>query len=240
MAWAAFVGAGLALAPWIEMQQRTIGARMLLSSGDGAMELSVLWLTGGMAGAGLLLLARKTTERFVANVAVTGLIVFYLGLLGSFMVRIRCLEPGPAGSWLVVYVILTIKAGDIGAYFTGRAVGRTKLAPWLSPGKTVEGVGGALVLAAGGAVGGMAAWRAWAGEADPAPLNLLQALVFGLVMAIIGHLGDLVESAMKRDLGTKDSGRLVPSFGGLLDVVDSPLFAAPVAWWLLTFWGRMG
>ncbi len=72
------------------------------------------------------------------------------------------------------------------------------------------------------------------------PLSIAQALVFGAVMAIVGQLGDLVESAIKRDVGAKDSGRVVPSFGGLLDLLDSPLLAAPVAWGLLTFWARMG
>ena len=59
-------------------------------------------------------------------------------------------------------------------------------------------------------------------------------------MAIVGHLGDLTASLIKRDVGSKDSGQIVPAFGGLVDLLDSPIFAAPVAWWLLTFWGRMG
>jgi phosphatidate cytidylyltransferase len=67
---------------------------------------------------------------------------------------------------------------------------------------------------------------------------MAQAAIFGLLMAIFGHLGDLVESAIKRDIGQKDSARVVPAFGGLLDIIDSPLFTAPVAWWVLTNWVR--
>ncbi|MHC4671911.1 MAG: phosphatidate cytidylyltransferase, partial [Planctomycetota bacterium] len=161
-------------------------------------------------------------------------------LLGSFAVRVRCLRPGPAGAGLLIFYILTVKFGDIGAYFCGKLFGKNKLAPWLSPGKTVEGFLGGLLFSAVISVGVMALWQMWPGVLGGAPLNIVQAIVFGAVMAVAGHLGDLVESAIKRDVGTKDSGSVIPSFGGLLDLLDSPLFAGPFAWLLLTFWGGLG
>ena len=141
---------------------------------------------------------------------------------------------------MLIVFLAVVKSGDMGAFFAGKLLGKRKLVPWLSPGKTVEGALGALVLAAGVSVGLMALWSRVEQTLGPRPVNVAQALVFGIVMAIVGHLGDLTESLIKRDVGSKDSAQVVPAFGGLLDLVDSPLFAAPVAWWLLTLWQRIG
>lgn len=236
--WAAFVSVGLVLGPWIEMLGQVAGLETPLNV-SGRLPLTLLWLTGGVIGAAMVILGRKTTEKALPNLAITTLMILYLGLLGSFAVRIRCLDPGPAGAVLLVYFILTVKSGDIGAYFTGKFFGRNKLAPWLSPGKTVEGFLGALVVTV--AVAASALWLGpvLGGESRLFPHAWAQVFVFGIVIAISGHLGDLVESAYKRDAGAKDSASLIPAFGGLLDVVDSPLVAAPFAWGLLTYWGAM-
>jgi len=257
-AWSAFVGAGLCLIPWVEMIQQTCALRPLLGLGTGQVPLTVLWLTGGLLGCCLIVLARPTTERAFSNMAAGAFLFAYLGLMTSFVVRIRCLEPGPAGSALFIYFILTVKTSDIGAYFTGMAFGRNRLAPVVSPGKTVEGFIGACLLA--GLAGVLGWWLmgsgagpqgvsavgerlAQAGNETPAGLWpassswlpggrywLIQALFFGILMAVMGHVGDLVESTWKRDLGAKDSARVIPSFGGVLDIIDSPVLAAPVAW----------
>ncbi len=237
--WAAFVGGGLALLPWLEMQQRLIGAASFGGFSGGSAHLTLFWLAGGLIGAALTVLARKTTEKAAGSMAMTMFIPLYLGLLGSFAVRIRCLTPGAAGAALVVYFILTVKAGDIGAFFIGRSFGKRTLAPWLSPAKTVEGFLGALLGSCLVGVGGVLLWRQLGTGLGPAPFTMAQALIFSVIMAMFGHLGDLVESAIKRDVGSKDSGALVPAFGGLLDLVDSPLLAAPIAWWMLTLWMPM-
>jgi len=235
--WAAFVSAGLVFLPWIEMQQG-ISPDVVVLLMNLKLHPVLLWLTGGVLGTCLVILARKQTERAVGHMAVTFFIMLYLGLMGSYIVRIRCIWPSADGAWLMLVFVLTVKSGDIGAFFTGRLLGKHKLIPWLSPGKTIEGAVGAIVLAC---VVAVVAMKVWAGfDANGwAPLNMAQAIVFGGVMAVMGHLGDLVASLIKRDVGSKDSGAVVPAFGGFLDIFDSPVLAAPIAWFLLTSWTPM-
>ncbi|HEY3411789.1 MAG TPA: phosphatidate cytidylyltransferase [Armatimonadota bacterium] len=127
------------------------------------------------------------------------------------------------GAWLMFAVLLVIWAGDSGAYFVGKAIGRHKMAPGISPNKTWEGsVGG---LAASWIVGMAMTW--------PLALNPLTCLLFGLVVGAVGQVGDLVESAIKREIGIKDFGDLLPGHGGVLDRFDSLIFAAPVAFFIL-------
>jgi len=238
--WAVPVTVGLIVLPWVgRLESTRTGAAGVDATGPGCPAL--LWVTGGFLGTCLAVLARKRTDGAIRAIALTVLVFVYAGLLGSFLVRIRCLDAGPAGALLVLFTILVIKSCDIGAYLVGRKVGRTQLAAWLSPGKTTEGFAGGLVLACGVALAAWLAWGRWGGPAlGSPPFSIMQALIFAVVMATVGHLGDLVESIFKRDLGVKDSGQVVPAFGGALDMLDSPWFAAPLAWWLLTMFGRVG
>jgi len=238
--WAAFVGALLAVVPWLEMQYRLALEGLLIRPTQVGLSLSVFLLAGGVLGTCLVMLLRKKTEGAIGGMATTLLLMTYLGLLASFVVRLRCMRPGAGGAALVVFFILTVKSSDIGAYFVGKFLGKHKLAPRVSPGKTVEGVAGGMLLACGVALGGLALWRCGVATLGPAPLGWAQAIVFALVMAIAGQLGDLVESGMKRDAGNKDSGQVVPAFGGLLDIIDSVVFTGPIAWWLLTRWAPVG
>ena len=136
--------------------------------------------------------------------------------------------------WTVLWVLMVTKSCDIGAYFTGRAIGRHKLIPWLSPGKTWEGLLGGIVVAS--LVGAGGAWLLQQGRIEPAPGVWLGALA-GLLFANVGQAGDLMASMLKRDAGVKDSGNTLPGMGGLIDVLDSPLLVFPAAYWLLTFAG---
>lgn len=221
--WSAFVVAGLVLIPWIEMQQR-IG-NCAVCSITQAVSPTGFWIAGGLVGACLAIMARKRTEGAIGALAGTLLLILYLGLLGSVIARLRCEWPGAAGAALLVYFLLTVKSGDIGAYLTGMAIGRHKLIPWLSPGKTIEGGLGAMVFAALVSLGLLSLWGHWHAYLGPPPFSGIQGLLFGLIMAVAGHLGDLVESLFKRDAGVKDSGAIIPAFGGLLDLMDSPLVA---------------
>lgn len=164
----------------------------------------------------------------------------YLGIVPGFLLLIR--ESHSAA--VVAAVILTTKACDIGAYTAGRAFGRHKLIPWLSPGKTWEGLAGGMTLSALVAAGLAAlhnhlhwhmAWSATSNTYEHRAYPIGYAALFGVMMAIVGHAGDLLESLLKRDAGLKDSGTTIPGFGGVLDVIDSPLLTAPVAFLLLEF-----
>lgn len=156
-----------------------------------------------------------------ARVAYTVFAAAYLGILASFLVRLRWL---PDHATLALGLTIAVpKGGDIGAYFTGRAFGKHKFSPLLSPKKTWEGFAGGLLAAAGVAVG-----LSFAG-----PIfrhGIAEAAAFGVAVGFAGMCGDLAESLVKRDCRAKDAAASVPGFGGLLDVVDSLLFAAPVAY----------
>lgn len=146
---------------------------------------------------------------------------------GLLYVSVPCasllwLRGQPEGMMLVLFIILCVVATDVGAYFTGRQFGKTKLAPALSPGKTWEGLaGGALAAALVGAL---------ASGAAPYPASFWGGLVLGPAIAVVAQGGDLFESFLKRRAGVKDSGTLIPGHGGILDRADGliptlPLFA---------------
>jgi phosphatidate cytidylyltransferase len=127
------------------------------------------------------------------------------------------------GAWIMLFVAVCIWSTDTFAYFTGKAIGKHKLAPKLSPGKTIEGVLGGLL---GAMVAGFFFAR-WIQLPPSAGIGV------GLIAGVLGPLGDLFESAMKRELGLKDFGKLMPGHGGALDRFDSLLFAAPAAYLFL-------
>jgi phosphatidate cytidylyltransferase len=184
-------------------------------------------LAVGLAAAIVLLSRGERIEGVVAGAGGLLLGVVWLGVLPGFLLALR----HEYSAWIVLGALLTTKACDIGAYFTGRAIGRHKLIPWLSPGKTWEGlVGGAL---AGGLAGfGLATLSqtlpASAGSIDPN-----WGFLCGVAFALVGQFGDLSESLLKRGAKAKDSGAVLPGMGGVLDVLDSALAVGPVAWWLL-------
>jgi CDP-diglyceride synthetase len=155
----------------------------------------------------------------MASAGGTLLAVVYLGVLPGFFLPI-CLSHS---SWMFLAIICIVKSADIGAYTVGRLLGKHKLIPWLSPGKTLEGFLGGLLFS--GAIGIAAA-------ACFKDFTWQQGLFAGVVLGAVGQVGDLLESLLKRDAGVKDSGA-VPGFGGILDILDSPLLAAPAAYWLL-------
>jgi phosphatidate cytidylyltransferase len=165
-------------------------------------------------------------ERWVADAPATMLGIFYVWFLGSHVFAIRGLgTSGATGAGFVVAFLVAVKAGDSGAYFVGSHWGVHKLAPRTSPNKTLEGALGGLAAGVAGTMlvvvllGLPGTATAWA--------------VFALVVGVVAQLGDLVESALKRSVGVKDSSRMLPALGGMLDLVDSLILSAPVAFWLL-------
>ncbi len=165
---------------------------------------------------------RRRSDDALRSVAGTMLAVVYLGVGGAMVLNIRYEFHVPG----LVLFLAAVKVTDIGAYFVGSAIGRHKLAPSISPGKTWEGLAGG--LAAGAAAAVLVTWLLPGIE-----MKLGHAAIFGVVTGLAGQFADLCESALKRSAGAKDSGHAVPSFGGVLDIVDSPLLAAPIAWLLM-------
>jgi len=168
-------------------------------------------------------MARFRVEAALARVAATLGAVLYLGLGGAMLLWIRMRH----GTAALVLFLAAVKFTDIGAYFVGSAIGRHKLIVWLSPGKSWEGLFGGLAAAAGASVLAVCAMRGL-------DISAWQAAVFGAVVGLAGQFGDLCESLLKRSARAKDSGAALPQFGGVLDVIDSPLLAAPVALALLS------
>jgi len=156
------------------------------------------------------------------GVAATAVGLLYVPVLLGFLTGIRA-QWGVPG---LLTVLLVCKTGTSSAYVVGKAIGRTQLSPTVSPSKTVEG-------AVGQFVGSMAA--ALAMSHSPWPLmSPRTALVYGALVATAGILGDLGESLLKRQAGMKDSSRLIPALGGMLDTIDDILFAAPVSYLFLS------
>lgn len=175
----------------------------------------------------------KSVEGVVAGTGGALLSFVYLGLMFGFLLAIR----RENSAWVLLWLLLVTKACDIGAYFTGKSIGRHKLIPWLSPGKTWEGLFGGMALSALVSWGGLWVLHRTAGTGMP---GVGWALLPGLVFAVVGQAGDLLESMFKRDAGIKDSGAWVPGFGGVLDIIDSPLLVAPVGYWLLRAYHQGG
>ena len=185
-----------------------------------------VWLLGGiMATVGIcfvLFLGSGARQSATAGFALTTLGVVWVGGGLSHLVALRSIPHD--GRLLLFTVLFTVFADDTGAFMVGRLIGRHKLAPSISPGKSWEGFLGGTVLAV--AVSFFCLY-------DQGVLKIWESLVFGLAVAISSTLGDLFESAVKRDLGVKDSGRLLGAHGGVLDRVDSLLWAGPAAFYAL-------
>jgi len=184
-------------------------------------------------GIALILLGSLAWQLFhrqgspVADWALTVTGGLYLGLCGACLIGLRGLQPD--GLWWTLTVVPAIMFADTGAYFVGRALGRHKLAPALSPGKTWEG------YVAGWVIGGLmtvllaSLWHSVAGGGTA--VSGVHGLILGLLIAILAPLGDLAVSMIKRQAGAKDSSRIIPGHGGALDRVDSILWAAVIGYY---------
>jgi len=164
----------------------------------------------------------------VAGIATTLLGLMYVPWLLNFLQKINFFpfaagSPADAGKYFVIYFILVTKFSDMGAYAVGSLIGRHKLVPRISPGKTWEGFGGAIVVSTAASVAFVHCFGA-----KMVGMNLRHAIVLGVVLSITAVIGDLIESLFKREAGVKDSGKLFPGIGGILDLLDSLLFNAPI------------
>jgi phosphatidate cytidylyltransferase len=196
--------------------------------GDGAESSLAVTVLAVILATGCVLVARGQTGGAIAGLAATGFGVIYLGFGGLFWVKLRFPACGFEGVWdriqYLVMFLACVKSSDIGAYFAGRFLGRHKWVPLVSPGKTWEGLAGAVIFA-------MIVASLFARISGI--MNVSYALLFGAVLALSGQLGDLVESLLKRDAGLKDSAPRISQFGGVLDMIDSLLLAGPWAYGMI-------
>lgn len=228
VAWVVYAGNLLiAAASWLPLVGWPTAAEA-----PSALGIAALTAEGTLLALGIAVLAAFCAEMYryekpggtIENLAVTVFALVYVGMLLSLLVQLRVIW----GLGALASLIIVVKMGDIGAYTVGRLIGRHKMSPAISPGKTMEGAAGALAFACLGS---------WATFTWVVPLLAPGArsgpwwgwIVFGLLLGLAGLLADLAESLLKRDVGRKDSSRWMPGFGGILDIVDSLLLAAPIA-----------
>jgi phosphatidate cytidylyltransferase len=158
---------------------------------------------------------------YLSDVAISAFMLLYLALMGQFIVRMVATDKPVA---IVLTYLACIALGDTGAYIFGSLFGKHKLAPDISPGKTVEGlIGGLLLAGTAGAL--LVPWLIAS--------NWIYGAVSGVILGGLGALGDLVESAIKRDVGIKDMSQILPGHGGVLDRIDAMIFCAPFGYALL-------
>lgn len=164
---------------------------------------------------------RKDNRNAIIGISTTIFGVLYVSWFFSFLIKIRYLLPGGEGVQLLAFILLVTKGADIGALLIGSSFGRHPLLPRISPNKSVEGFLGSLIFAI------LIALLSQKFLPDQLFLNGLQIALMGAFFGSLGQLGDLSESLMKRDCNVKDSGKLLPGMGGVLDIIDSLSFSAP-------------
>jgi phosphatidate cytidylyltransferase len=212
----------------------------------GAESLATVLMTAVLLGMMFAQLTKNRIGEALASISGTFFGVFYVGWLLAHVVVLRNFTQVVAARWpdaaagmhpetggfYLFFVIAVVIAGDAGAYFAGRAYGKRKLAPRISPAKTVEGALGA--LAAGTLLGlALKAGFDYFAPEVSRPLSYLATVPIAFAMTLVGMIGDLIESLLKRDAEVKDTGTLLPGTGGVLDRIDSNLIAIPVMYYTM-------
>jgi phosphatidate cytidylyltransferase len=233
--WAVYLGNFLLVcSSWVAVLQWSVRPEYGWQMNGMLYGTTCLWTLATMSalGTGVILLFLGEMGRYrrpggnTANLAAGVFALIYVGVLMSFAVQLRFFwDIAGLTAWVIV-----VKMGDTGAYFVGRLIGRHKMAPAISPGKTIEGAFGAVAFSC------LSSWATfrWLVPAilpeTAEPGRWWGWIVFGLAVGLAGMAGDLAESLLKRDVGVKDSSTWMPGFGGVLDILDSLLLSAPVAW----------
>lgn len=165
---------------------------------------------------------RKTDSEALSAISVTLFGILYISWFFSFLIKIKFL---PNGTLLAAFIILVTKGGDIGAYIVGSSIGKHPLVPRISPKKSKEGLIGGLLFSLIAAI--------MSKNFLPDFITYYQLTILGMLLGIVGQIGDLSESLIKRDCGVKDSGKGFPGLGGVLDLIDSLLFTVPIFYFYL-------
>ncbi|HIE10670.1 MAG TPA: CDP-archaeol synthase [Kiritimatiellae bacterium] len=197
-----------------------------LQNADAAISYEYEWFV--LFGLTVVILLRifpqKHNPRPLETLAATLLGVMYVPFLFNFFTKLLMVWGGWEGRLLVLYLIAVVKATDVGAYAVGCSFGKHRLLPRISPLKTWEGTTGGIFC---GLLASILFHQVVGGDLGVVSFNLCDAAVLGLLLPLVGVVGDLTESQLKRAAGVKDSGRLIMGVGGVLDLIDSLLFAAP-------------
>ncbi len=228
--------AWLALAEFyrLHFREERVPIAMTLGLGSGGLLLTSMQWPGLIPERTVLLVmliavltyplsSARELKRSLVDSAVLVFGVLYIGITLGHLLLTRALA---GGEFLIFFLFLVTWAGDAGAYYVGMGLGRRQLVPVVSPNKTVEGLIGGLILAV---VVALVA-RAWFLPS----FSVTDCVVIGLLLTMAGVLGDLTESVLKRSAGVKDSGAVIPAHGGMLDRLDSLLFAAPAFYYYIT------
>lgn len=188
-------------------------------------ELEFIFITAVCLSVFLLQFARRKTEYALVGIATTIFGIFYIGWFFSFIIKLRFLPPlNMDGRFLILYLLIVTKSGDMAAYFIGTLFGKHQLIPRISPKKSIEG-------AAAGVLTSFAAAVAFKWLLPAVPTT--HVCIIGFLLSIVGQIGDLSESLIKRDCQVKDSGKFLPGLGGILDLIDSLIFTTPVLYFYL-------
>lgn len=222
--------AGLVIGPYVSFNLSAL-------TGWADESWGLLWIAIAIGVIFYSQASQRRTANAMGNLASTLFIIVYAGMAG-YLTRLRMEVGGFQGIVVLLFTVFTVKMTDMGAFFVGSALGRHKMIVWLSPRKTWEGFFGGIVVAVLFSLTAGSLLTSWGllpqgrGLLSP-PAGLL---IFGVLMGLFATAGDLCASLLKRDVAIKDSGNAIPGMGGVLDVLDSPLLAAPAAWF---FWTRL-
>lgn len=202
-------------------QEVALGRNVYLTRTSAARQfpLELIFLIFVLGAAANLFFSRRPLANALGDIGLSSAGLIFIVLPISTLVRLHAVTA--IGPRLLLFALVLVWTGDTAAYFTGRAIGRSRMAPQLSPGKTWEGAAGNLL---GSLLIGLAFAR-WL------RIDVSHMLVMAALGSIAGQVGDLLESAYKRSARAKDSGTLLPGHGGVLDRIDALLLAAPVVWY---------
>ncbi|MFC1755140.1 phosphatidate cytidylyltransferase [Thermoproteota archaeon] len=187
----------------------------------------LLFVVAGLISAFILQISKNKSDQAVFSISATMFGIAYIAWLFSFVVRIRLLAHGGV---LLGALILITKSSDIGAYLIGSAFGKHALIPRISPKKSIEGTIGGICI------GVLAAWACGSFLPNDLLFSNARLLFIGLVLSVLAQLGDLSESLVKRDCLAKDSSGVIPGIGGVMDLIDSLLFTAPVFYFYVLYY----
>jgi phosphatidate cytidylyltransferase len=229
--WTMFCAVAVIYVQWAagqaELHSLGPGFAVVRHTAPWAVSLDVILLAFIFGCAAFSLAARGPLADVLPALGASSSALLFIALPLSYVVRLH--QAGTNGAKWVLFLLALVWAGDIAAYFAGRALGRVKMAPLLSPGKTWEGAAGNFLASL--VVGYF--FSGWIG------VDLLPMLLVAALANIAGQAGDLIESAYKRGARVKDSGGLLPGHGGMLDRIDSLILATPVVWcYVEWFWPR--